>query len=131
MQFLELRAVSPEYLATNSDVLKRYVTGFAEAAQFVRSHLDETTDIMVQQHLKGLSRELVRAGLGFLRADVRISKSTARAAQEGSDFAIKIGALKAAPAFEEMSDLRILREVEREHPEFFKDLPPIPDALKL
>ncbi|MBI4277694.1 MAG: hypothetical protein HY660_04490 [Armatimonadetes bacterium] len=43
----------------------------------------------------------------------------------------KIGALKQAPTFEEMFDVRILRQVEREHPEFFRDLPPIPNALKL
>lgn len=131
MQFLELRVVSPELLARNPDTIKRYITAFAEAAQFVRTQLDETTDIMVQQHVKGVSRELVRAAVGFLHPDVRLSKSTARAVQEGSDFAIKIGALKVGPTFEEMFDLRILREVEREHPGFFKDLPPISDALKL
>jgi ABC-type nitrate/sulfonate/bicarbonate transport system substrate-binding protein len=131
MQFLELRVVTPEFLSAHSQVLKRYVTGFAEAAQFVRGHLDETTDIMMQQHLKGMNRELVRAGLGFLHADPRVSKVTARAVEEGSDFAIRIGALKTAIAFEEMFDVNILREVEREHPELFSDLPPIPDALKL
>ena len=62
---------------------------------------------------------------------MRISKVTARAAQAGSDFAARIGALKRTPAFEEMFDLRILRQVEKEHPELFKDLPPIPDAQKL
>jgi len=30
-----------------------------------------------------------------------------------------------------MVDLTILRQVEREHPELFKDLSPIPDSLKL
>jgi len=40
---------------------------------------------------------------------VRISKVTARAAQEGSDFAIRIGSLKTAPAFEEMFDLDALK----------------------
>ena len=130
MQFVELRAVTPEFLAAHSETLKRYVAGFAEAAQFVRGHLDETTDIVVQQRLKGMNPELVRAGLGFLRADPRISKVTVRAAQEGSDFAIRIGALKTAPTLADMYDSGILREVEREHPELFSDLPPIPDALK-
>jgi NitT/TauT family transport system substrate-binding protein len=131
MQFLELRVVRAEYLATHPGTMKRYTTAFAEAAQFVRTHPDETTDIMVQQQLKGVPRELARAAVGLLHPDVRISKVTAEAAQAGSDFAIKIGALRKAPAFQEMFDLRILREVEREHPEFFNDLPPIPDALKL
>lgn len=131
MQFLELRVVSPDYLAANPDTIKRYIAAFAEAAQFVRAHVDETTDIMIQHHLKGLSREIVRAAVGFLNPDVRVSKATVGAAQEGSDFAIAIGALKQAPTFEEMFDLRTLRQVERDHPELFKDLPPVPDALKL
>ncbi|MHB8730353.1 MAG: ABC transporter substrate-binding protein [bacterium] len=131
MQFLELRVVSAEYLATHPGTMKRYITAFAEAAQFVRAHPGETTDIMVRQQLKGVPRELAQATVGLLHPDVRISKVTAEAAQAGSDFAVKIGALRRAPAFQEMFDPRILREVEQEHPEFFRDLPPIPDALKL
>ncbi len=129
MQWLHLRVVSPQYLATHPGTIKRYITGFAEAAQFVRAHPDETTDIMIQQQFKGLGRELVRTAVGFLNPDVRISKVTGHAAQASSDFAIKIGALKQAPTFE--VDIRILRQVEREHPEFFRDLPSIPEALKL
>lgn len=131
MQFLELRVVSAEYLATHPGTVKRYVTAFAEAAQFVRKHPDETADIMTRRQFKGLPRALVRTAIGLLHADVRISKVTARAAEAGSDFALRIGALKRAPAFEEMFDLRILRQVERERPHLFSDLPPITDAQKL
>lgn len=129
-QFIDLRVVSPRYLVTHPGTIKRYVTAFAEAAQYVRAHPDETTDIMMQQ-VKGLSRETIRQVVGFLDADVRISRATAQTAQQGYDFAIKLGALKQAPSFEDMFDIRILRQVEHEHPELFNDLPPIPDALKL
>jgi sulfonate transport system substrate-binding protein len=131
IQFVDLRVVSSQYLATHPGTIKRYIAAFAEAAQYVRAHPDETTDIMIQQQLKGFSRETVRAAIGFLDPDVRVSKATAQAAQEGSDFAIKIGALQRAPTFEEMVDLTILRQVERERPELFKDLSPIPDSVKL
>jgi ABC-type nitrate/sulfonate/bicarbonate transport system substrate-binding protein len=131
IQFVDLRVVSTQYLATHPGTIKRFITAFAEAAQYVRAHPDETTDIMVQQPLKGFSREMVRPAIGFLDPDVRVSKATAQAAQEGSDFAIKIGALQRVPAFEEMVDLRILRQVERERPELFNDLSPVPDTLKL
>ncbi len=131
MQWLTLRVVSSRYLATHPGTIKRYITAFAEAAQFVRAHPDETTDIMIQQQFKGLGRELVRAAVGFLHPDVRISKVTVHAAQASSDFAIKIGALRQTPPVEEMFDIRILRQVEQEHPELFRDLPPIPEAQKL
>jgi len=44
---------------------------------------------------------------------------------------MKIGALRRAPTFEDMFDLRALRQVEREHPELFRDLPKVPDLLRL
>lgn len=131
MQFLELRVVSAQYLATHPGTVKRYATGFAEAAQFVRMHPEETTNTMIREQFPGVARDSVRAAIGLLHADVRISKVTAQAAQAGSDFAIKIGTLRSAPSFEEMFDLRTLRQVEREHPEIFGDLRPIPDALKM
>jgi len=96
----------------------------------VRAHPDETTDIMMQQ-VRGVSRETVRAAVGFLDPDVRVSKATVLTAQQGFDFAIKIGALRQGPTFAEMFDLRILNQVEKEHPELFKGLPPITDAQKL
>jgi len=132
MQFLELRTVPTQYLATHPGTIKRFILAFAEAAQFVRTHPDETTGmIMAHQQLGGLSREIVRSAVRSLSPDPRVSKVTIRAAQEGADFAVKIGAVTQAPAVDGLFDLRILRQVEREHPELFRDLPPVPDPLKL
>jgi sulfonate transport system substrate-binding protein len=132
INLIDLRIVSPRYLATHPGTIRRFITAFAEAAQYARLHLDETTDIMTERRVQGaVSRERVRAALGFVRLDPRVSRVTVQAAQEGYDFAIKIGTLRRAPTFEEMFDIRILHQVEREHPELFRDLPPIPDALKL
>jgi ABC-type nitrate/sulfonate/bicarbonate transport system substrate-binding protein len=130
IQFMQPRAVLASYLATHPGTIKRYATAYAEAARYVRAHPDETTDIMMQR-VPGVSRERMRAVVGYLGSDMRVSKATAQTAQQGYDFAIKIGALKQAPTLGEVFDLRILRQVEREHPEFFRDLPPIPDALRL
>ncbi len=130
IQVIDLRVVTPQYLATHPGTIKRYVTAWAEAAQYVRAHPDETTDILVQQ-VTGVSRAAVRAAVGFLDPDMRVSKATVQGTQHGYDFAIKIGALKQAPTFEEVFDIRILRQVEREHPQLFRDLPPIPEALRL
>lgn len=130
IQFMALCVVSPQYLATHPGTIKRYLTAFAESAQYVRTHPDEATDVMLRE-IPGVDRPMMRAAVGFVNLDPRVSKVTVRAAEEGYDFAIKIGALKRAPTFDEMFDLGILRQVEREHPELFRDLPPIPNALKL
>ncbi len=130
IRFGNLQFASSRYLATHPGTMKRYITAFAEAGQYVRLHPDETTDVLMP-YIKGVDPQTMRTDLGRFRLDPRISKATVHAAQEAYDFDIKIGTLKRAPTFEEMFDIRILRQVEREHPEFFRDLPPIPDALKL
>ncbi len=130
IQYVDLRVAASQYLATHPGTIKRFVTAIAEAAQYIRAHRDETADDFAQRSNPG-DRAGVRLAVGFLVPDMRVSTATVQAAQRDYDFAIKIGALKQAPTFEEVFDLRILRQVEREHPEFFRDLPPIPDALRL
>ncbi len=130
IRFGNLQFVSSRYLATHPGTMKRYITAFAEASQFVRVHPDETTDVLMQ-YIKGADRQTMRTDLGRFRLDPRISKASVHAAQEAYDFAIKIGTLKRAPTFEEMFDIGILHQVERERPELLRDLPPIPDSLKL
>ncbi|HEV2438875.1 MAG TPA: hypothetical protein VGX97_02280 [bacterium] len=130
MRFVTLEVVASRYLATHPGTVKRYVRAFAEAAQYVRRHRDEATDILMRR-ISGVSRSAIRTAIGFANPDIRVSKATAQAAQEGYDFAIKIGLLKQAPTFDEMFNIGILRQVEREQPELFSDLPPIPDALRL
>jgi len=51
--------------------------------------------------------------------------------QLGCDFAVKMGVATRTPAFREVFDFRILREVERDRPGLFRALPPIPEALRL
>ena len=130
MQALGLEVVSARYLATHPGIMTRYTMAFAEAAQYVRSHRAETADLLMR-NITGVTPAVVRGAIDIVSPDMRVSKVTVHGAQQSYDFAIKIKLLKQAPAFEEVFDLRILRQVEREHRELFRDLPPIPDALKL
>lgn len=129
IRFGNLQFASSRYLATHPGTLTRYVTAFAEAAQYVRLHPDESVDPLAQ-YLKGVDRQTLRADLRRFRLDPRISRATGRAAQEAYAFAMQIGALKQPPAFDQSFDVRILREIERTHPSLFSDLPPVPDAVK-
>ena len=130
MQFLSLEVVNARYLATHPGTVARYTAAFAEAAQYVRSHRAETADLLMR-NFTGVTPAAVRNAVGIANPDMRVSRITMQGAQQSYDFAIKIKLLKQAPTFEEMFDLRILRQVEREHPELFRDLPPVPEALKL
>jgi len=130
MQNLTLVVVNSRYLATHPGTMTRYTEAFAEAAQYIRGHRAETADLLMRNFV-GVTPTAVRSAVGIASPDMRVSKVTVQGAQQSYDFAIKIKLLKQAPTFEEMFDLRILRQVEREHPELFRDLPPVPEALKL
>ncbi|MBI4278414.1 MAG: ABC transporter substrate-binding protein [Armatimonadetes bacterium] len=130
IQYLFQRWMSPRYVATNPGTVKKFVVAFAEAAQYARMNPDETTDILMRD-FRGLSRDTVRRSLGFLTFDMRVSKATLEAVKQGFEFAVRVGALKQAPSFEEMTDLRFLTQVLKEYPQFFRDLPPIPENLRL
>ena len=111
--------------------MKNYIAAFLESAQYVRMHPDEAASLLAQDYAKPFSAEQIRTFLALLTFDPRISKATQQAAQQGFDFAVKIGALPNAPTFSDMFDVTLLNEVAREHPEFLRDLPPIPRSLLL
>jgi ABC-type nitrate/sulfonate/bicarbonate transport system substrate-binding protein len=130
MQTTNLEVVDSRYLATHPGTIARYTAAFAEAAQYVRGHRAETADLLMRNFV-GVTPTAVRSAVGITSPDMRVSKVTVQGAQQSYDFAIRIKLLKQAPVFEEMFDLRILRQLEREHPDLFRDLPPVPETLKL
>jgi ABC-type nitrate/sulfonate/bicarbonate transport system substrate-binding protein len=125
-----VRSVSAEYLAAHRETVKNYVLAFAEAAHYVRSHRDAALAALTAD-FKDLDAAALRTGVTAMSPDPRVSKLTQQWWERGCDFAVKIGATKKVPSFADVFDLTLLHEVEREHPELFDDLPPIPDDLKL
>jgi len=130
IEFLDMALVTPQFLAGNADQLKRYIAAYAEAAQYARLHLEEATDIFIK-YVPNMDRTTVRMAIGVLNLDPRISRATEDRAKQSFEFAMKIGTLKEAPKFQEIIDLRLFNQVAKEHPEYFRDLPPIPENLKL
>lgn len=129
IEFLDMALVTPQFLAENPDQLRRYIAAYAEAAQYARLHPDEATDIFMK-YVPSMDRTTVRMTIGFLNLDPRISRATEERAKQSFEFAMKIGAVKEVPKFQEIIDLRLFNQVAKEHPEYFRDLPPIPENLK-
>ncbi len=130
IQYLFFRWMSSRYIATNPGTTKRFVEAFAESAQYARGHPDEAADIVAKE-FSGLDRSIIRQSLRYLTFDTRMSHATLAAAQQGLDFAVKVGALKQAPSVQSMLDLRDLDRVVKQNPKLFSDLPPIPRNLAL
>jgi len=128
--FEQLRSVSTDYLATHPGTIKRYVTAFVEASQYVRRHREAAAAALLAD-FRNLDLTDLQAGVAAMSPDPRVSKVTRRSWQAGCDFAVKAGAVARTPAFEDVFDVRILRQVERDRPDLFSDLPPIPESERL
>lgn len=130
IQYLFFRWMSPDAVADNPETVQNFVTAFAEAAQFVRMNPDETVEILAES-FEGLDPELIRTALGYLSFDLRSSRTTQEAVQQGLDFAREVGALEGDYDFAQHYEPRFVDQVVTDHPEFFSDLPPIPEELQL
>jgi ABC-type nitrate/sulfonate/bicarbonate transport system substrate-binding protein len=129
IEFHDMAIVTKHFLEMNQARLKRYISAYAEAAHYARTDTRETVQI-VSKHFPDLDQSTVQMALTFVSFDPRISKLTEERAKSAFEFAMQIGTLKEIPNFREFVDLKLLNEVMREHPEYFDDLPPIPERLK-
>jgi hypothetical protein len=73
----------------------------------------------------------LRAAADAMSPNLRVSKLTEHWWRLGCDFAVRMGVATHTPAFEEVFDFRPLRQIERDGPDLFNDLAPIPSDLRL
>lgn len=130
MDYLFMRWMSPKFVRENPTAAKSFVLAFAEAAQYTRKNQAEAVDI-VAKSFQGLDKGIIRQSLGWLTFDMRYSKASDAAVQQGLDFARAVGALKGDYDFSRNRELGFLNGVVKEHPELFSDLPAIPANLEL
>jgi len=128
IQYLFQRWMKPEFIENNPDIVRNFVLAFAEAAQFTRQNPEKVVDIM-SKSAKGLSREVISKGVNFLTFDVRVSKSTLEAAEQGLEFARKMG-FEGEFNFEDHVYFDALNYLYEFKPELLNDLPPIPKELQ-
>jgi len=125
-------ATTPDWLANNHDLAKKYLTAFAHAFYYTRQqeNWDEASDIATRW-FTGLDYNTAREMIPFIQWDPRISKANCIAAAGSVDFLMQVGRLEERLDPCEFLDLSLLEEVMAEHPEFFDDLPPIPNEYEL
>lgn len=127
IDYLFQRWMSREFIEENPEVVKAFVAAFAESAQYVRQHPEESVEILATT-FEGLDRDVIAEPLSYLTFDPRVSELTFENAQQGLEFAQQTGALRGDYDIRSHFDLTFLEEVMEEHPEYFEDLPPIPET---
>jgi ABC-type nitrate/sulfonate/bicarbonate transport system substrate-binding protein len=109
-------------------VVRAFVTGLAQASQYTRKHRDEAVEIFAKW-VPGLDVAVGKKAIQHISYDPRISPAVLQAFEAAEDDVLRNtlqGAARLdvpkqfAPAF--------LAEVQKAHPEYFDDLPPLRSA---
>ncbi len=112
-------------LDRDPQVARGVVKAYAEAMQIARRQPDMAAEIATRW-VPGLSQEVARAALPNLRFDPRVSKYTVLDAQEAGEIVKAQGHVRRVMNFRDCLDLSYLQSVEKEAPELFSDLRPLP-----
>ena len=113
----------PVEMAERSPALvKSLVTGYAAAAQYTRQHPDEAGEIATRW-IPGLEAPVARKVIRYMQYDPRITAATLRAFDEAVELLLDQKKLRAKVSSSSYDD-RFIKEVMREHPALFADLPP-------
>ena len=113
------------------EVLQRFMIAFARAEQWVRQHPDEAAEIDTHW-IQGVSADVLKSALHHSVFDPRLSKANAEGFSEKTIPALmKDHRLRASFDPAKAIDPEFILYAESKAPQYFSDLPPIPDSLRL
>ncbi len=119
-----------DWIKQNPEILEKFSTGIAQAAQFIRKNPKAAAEIDTR-YLDGLNVADATEGMKYLQWDPRISVCNVHGLLLTGNEMIRSGLIKKDKPFEasDFYDDTVLERVMEKHPEFFSDLPPLPKTL--
>ncbi len=119
-----------DYIAKEPDTTVAFLTAHAELHQWVRKNFDEAAQVDMRW-ITGLDADVAKVAIRHSVYDVRISKLTYEGLNTATiPFLVEQQKIKSFDATKAV-DHKYIVQVEKEHPEFFTDVPPIPADAKL
>jgi NitT/TauT family transport system substrate-binding protein len=118
------------WLLANRASVEEFATGLAEASQIVRKNPDEAAAILTR-YLDGVNVKDAAEAVRLGNWDPRISICTSAGLVKTGNDMIRTGLIKMEKPFvaTDFYDAAVLDQVQKDHPEFFDDLPPLPKTL--
>ena len=104
-------------------VIKSIAAGLAQSSHFTRHHPDEAVEIFAKW-VPGTDVAIGKKGIRNIHFDPRMSPKVLQAFENAED-EVLMNTLKGAPRLNVPSLFRpeFMQQVEKEHPEYFADLP--------
>jgi sulfonate transport system substrate-binding protein len=107
------------------ELVQAIAAGLAQSSHFTRNNRDEAVEIFAKW-VAGTDVEIGQKGVRHISYDPRLSPNVLRAFENAED-EVLINTLKGAPRLDVPRLFRpqFMAEVEKQHPEYFADLPPL------
>src|SRR5215470_6550571 len=113
-------------LASSRALVVKFVTAVAAADSFIRKNPQKAAQDAAN-YLPGLNvNQAADAIKNHMKWDPRLSACTQTAMKEGADELFKSGAITTNVPLTDRMDTSIIGQVEKDHPAWFTDLPPVP-----
>jgi sulfonate transport system substrate-binding protein len=113
-------------IQSNPQIIRNFVAGLAAASQHTRKHRNEAVEIFAKW-VPNVDLAVAKKAIQHISYDPRFSPSVMQAFEAAEDDILKL-TLKDAPRLNirEQFASSFLTEVQKAHPEYFNDLPPLP-----
>jgi len=113
-------------LQANPQVVRNFVAGLAAASQYTRQHRDEAVAIFAKW-VPGLDLAVGKKAIQHISYDPRVSAAVMQAFEAAEDDVLK-NTLKGATRLDVPAQFApaFLAEAQKANPEYFSDLPPLP-----
>ena len=125
MSYVMVATAHGPTVASRPEVVRNFAAGLAGASHYTRNHREECVEIFakwVPNTDLGVGKKAIR----HISYDPRLSPAVMRAFEAAED-EVLINTLKGAPRLDVPDQFRpsFMAEVEKAHPEYFADLPPL------
>ena len=112
-------------LEKQPDLVYRYAVALAEASQYTRQRPEEAAEITTRW-VPGLDYTVAKKAIRHMTYDPRITKHTVESWDENVRILVEQKKMRQVLPWNQGSELKFVDRLEKEYPQFFSDLKPVP-----
>ena len=126
LSYMMVATVHDPMLKDNPRLIQSFVNGLAAASHYTRQNRDEAVAIFAKW-VPNVNVDVARKAIQHIRYDPRVSKASLQAFENAQNDLLKLTLKDAKPLrIEDVVLASYTEAAQKAHPEYFKDLPPLP-----
>lgn len=126
LSYMMVATVHDPLLKDDPKLIQSFVNGLAAASHYTRQHPGEAVEIFAKW-VPNVNLEVARKAIQHIRYDPRVSRASLQAFENAQNDLLKLTLKDAKPLkIEDVVLASYTQAAQKAHPEYFKDLPPLP-----